>query len=77
MRPHGIKKPGKLCYVIERDPDDSKYVNLAVFSKARYLITRDRDLLELRREDTPEAQSLRSVAPDLRILAPEELPQNP
>jgi predicted nucleic acid-binding protein len=30
-----------------RDPDDEPYVNLAVAAGARYLVTRDKDLLDL------------------------------
>ncbi|MGH8248411.1 MAG: putative toxin-antitoxin system toxin component, PIN family [Gammaproteobacteria bacterium] len=48
-----------------RDPDDEPYVNLAIAAKARYLVTRDLDLLDL-----PTANSGLELPPDLRILTP-------
>ena len=33
-------------YVLARDPDDSKYLNLAITADAHYVVTDDLDLLE-------------------------------
>ena len=35
-------------FVLDRDPKDSKYIDLAIAMKADFLVTRDKDLLDLR-----------------------------
>jgi|SRR5215831_6767032 len=47
------------------DPDDQKFLALAAACGARYLVTRDRDLLELARHRDP--------VPPFRIITPREL----
>src|SRR5262245_13548852 len=47
------------------DPDDQKFLRLAAACGARYLVTRDRDLLELARHRDP--------VPPFRIVTPREL----
>ncbi|MCI0458254.1 MAG: putative toxin-antitoxin system toxin component, PIN family [Gemmataceae bacterium] len=47
------------------DPDDEPYVNLALVAGARYLVTRDKDLLDLMKDT-----SFRQRFPDLTILDP-------
>jgi putative PIN family toxin of toxin-antitoxin system len=47
------------------DPDDQKFLDLAAACSARYLVTRDRDLLELARHRDP--------VPPFRIVTPREL----
>ena len=42
----------------ERDPKDELYLNLAIVTKANYLVSRDRDLLDLMTSSTEEAQEL-------------------
>jgi putative PIN family toxin of toxin-antitoxin system len=49
----------------ERDPDDAKYVNLALAAGAKYLVTRDKDLLDLMSDET-----FRKEYPHLTILDP-------
>ena len=49
----------------DRDPKDKPYVNLALAAGARYLATRDRDLLDL-----AEDESFRRQFPELTILDP-------
>ena len=61
------------AFLLHRDPDDSKYVNLAIAAEAKYLVTRDRDLLDLARPEAAQAVELKDKAPDLRILTPEDL----
>jgi putative PIN family toxin of toxin-antitoxin system len=52
-------------FTLERDPDDAKYVNLALAAGARYLVTRDKDLLDLMNDS-----AFRSQYTDLTILDP-------
>jgi putative PIN family toxin of toxin-antitoxin system len=52
-----------------RDPDDEVYVNLALITNARYLVTYDKDLLDLMRE-TEEGRDFRHRFPHLQILGP-------
>jgi uncharacterized protein len=54
-----------------RDPKDEPYINLAVVAKASFLVTRDRDLLDLADPVSPDGARLTLLAPDLRIMAPE------
>lgn len=53
-----------------RDPNDEPYINLAIASSARYLVTRDKDLLDLMADE-----AFRQHAPDLTILNPVALLQ--
>ena len=53
-----------------RDPKDELYVDLAAAARARYLVTRDRDLLDLMNDDTPEGKDFRQRFPDLMIVDP-------
>lgn len=53
-----------------RDPDDEHVVNLALEVGARYLVSRDKDLLDLMDESRPEGRSFRQRFPDLQILDP-------
>ena len=55
---------------LNRDPDDEAYVNLAVAGLAKYLVTRDRDLLDLANEQTPEGGELHRVHPELKVIDP-------
>src|SRR5438128_1752999 len=36
--------------ILARDPKDEKYINLALAAGAKYLVTRDKDLLDLRND---------------------------
>ena len=57
-------------YQLERDPKDSKYINLALSAGARYLVTRDNDLLDLMNEALPTGAQFRLRFPHLAILHP-------
>jgi len=59
-------------YELERDPKDSKYINLAIAAKAPYLVTRDKDLLTFMSESEEVARDFRSRYPDLHILSPRD-----
>jgi putative PIN family toxin of toxin-antitoxin system len=58
---------------VNRDPKDQKYLDLAISGKASFLLTRDRDLLDLtsKPEWKPFGSALELVAPVtfLRIMA--------
>ncbi len=54
-----------------RDPDDEIYVNLALVTHAHYLVTYDRDLLDLMVKENEEAKSFRHRFPSLKIVDPQ------
>jgi uncharacterized protein len=53
---------------LERDPKDECYINLALASKASYLVTWDKDLLDLMSDE-----GFRRQVPQLTILEPPAL----
>jgi len=53
-----------------RDPDDEIYVNLALITNARYLVTYDKDLLDLMTAETDAAHDFRHRFPHLEIVDP-------
>ena len=55
-------------FLYERDPDDEMYINLAIVSNATYLVSRDKDLLDLMTTSTDIARQFRSRYPFLRIM---------
>jgi putative PIN family toxin of toxin-antitoxin system len=66
-------------YSLPRDPDDEPYLNLAIATNADYLVTWDKDMLDLMqdtdfRDQYPQLTILSPVAL-LQILAP--LPEQP
>ncbi|HKV34797.1 MAG TPA: putative toxin-antitoxin system toxin component, PIN family [Pyrinomonadaceae bacterium] len=54
----------------ERDPDDEMYINPAIVGNATYLVSRDKDLLDLMTTSTDIARRFRSSYPFLRIMTP-------
>ena len=50
-----------------RDPKDKPIINLAIQEKADYLVTRDRDLLDL-----ADSRDFRLLYPFLRIVTPQD-----
>ncbi len=54
----------------ERDPKDTPYLNLALVVSARYLVTRDRDLLDLMDSSRESGRAFRGLYPDLLIVDP-------
>jgi putative PIN family toxin of toxin-antitoxin system len=54
----------------DRDPKDEPYINLAIATGASYLVTRDKDLLDLADASTPDGRRLRRHAPELHIVEP-------
>jgi len=55
-----------------RDPDDEPYLNAAIEAGAEFLVTRDRDLLDLMDGNTREGRDFRTRFPRLTILNPVE-----
>jgi hypothetical protein len=53
-----------------RDPKDEKYINLAVEVAANYIISRDRDLLDLMTGYTAECKEFRRRFRPLKIVEP-------
>jgi putative PIN family toxin of toxin-antitoxin system len=55
---------------LPHDPDDEPVLNLALEARSDYLVTRDRDLLDLMAEGAAEGEAFRSRFPRLIILDP-------
>lgn len=54
-------------FAYDRDPDDEPYINLAIAAGAKYLVTRDKDLLDLGNDPDFHLRF-----PDLEIIDPVE-----
>ena len=59
-------------FVYPRDPKDEPYINLAIETKADYLVSRDDDLLDLMRWEKEEGRAFQKRFRFLKILTPEE-----
>ncbi|MCF7960308.1 MAG: putative toxin-antitoxin system toxin component, PIN family [Pirellula sp.] len=60
-------------FVLERDPKDAKYVDLAIATKADFLVTRDKDLLDLREKESPLLQIFEKLDWQFKIVDPFEM----
>jgi predicted nucleic acid-binding protein len=58
---------------IEREPKDAKYVDLAIGTKADFLVTRDNDLLDLRKPDSPLVPVFEELDLQFKIVDPFEM----
>ena len=58
-----------------RDPKDEKYLNLALEVKADYIVSRDKDLLDLMTDTNVEAKEFRQKSRPLKIVPPIEFLQ--
>ena len=56
----------------ERDPKDAPYLNLAIAADADYLVTRDRDLLDLMIGYSAECKEFRQRFRKIKIIKPED-----
>lgn len=54
----------------ERDPSDEPYLNLAVEAEADFLVTRDRDLLDLMDWEREEGRTFQKRFRGLKIVDP-------
>ncbi len=70
----------------ERDPKDKMIIDLALVSHADYIVTRDKDLLDLMTDISVEGKEFRQKSRPLKIIEPieflkllaqEDLPLNP
>jgi putative PIN family toxin of toxin-antitoxin system len=55
-----------------RDPKDEKYIDLAVEAKADYIVSRDKDLLDLMTGFTDEVKEFRQKFRPLKVVEPLE-----
>jgi putative PIN family toxin of toxin-antitoxin system len=62
--------PKKFSY--PRDEDDEPYINLAVAAGATFIVSRDRDLLDLMTGYTNECKEFRQRFRSLRVVEPVE-----
>lgn len=60
--------PNKFTY--SRDPDDEIYINLAIEAEAGFIVSRDKDLLDLMSAYTSEAKEFRQRFRPLKIVEP-------
>jgi putative PIN family toxin of toxin-antitoxin system len=60
--PHVVQFP--------RDPHDEPYLDLVAAVRADFLVTRDRDLLDLATDHATEAKEFRQRFPSLKIVGP-------
>jgi uncharacterized protein len=62
--------PPKFKY--SRDPKDEKYINLAIEAEADFLVSRDKDLLDLMTDVSVEGKEFRQKSRPLKIVEPLE-----
>jgi len=62
-------------FAYSRDPDDEPYMNLAIETEAGFLVSRDKDLLDLMTDYTDEAKDFRQRFRKIRIVHPVEFLQ--
>jgi putative PIN family toxin of toxin-antitoxin system len=60
-------------FTLPSHPKDDHILNLAIESKAEYLVTWETRILKLASDTTAHADQLRTLAPQLRIITPKEL----
>lgn len=62
--------PVPAAITFDRDPKDEPYLNLALAASASFIVTRDRDLLDLELDESEEGSRLRSAISGFRVLDP-------
>lgn len=58
-----------------RDPKDEKYINLAIEAESDFLVSRDKDLLDLMTDISPQGKEYRQKSRPLKIVEPAEFLQ--
>jgi putative PIN family toxin of toxin-antitoxin system len=61
------------CFVLSRDVKDSHYIDLAVGVEADFIVTTDRDLLDLMTGADMESKEFRQRFRGIKIVKPEEI----
>ena len=62
--------PVPATVTFDRDPKDEPYLNLALAARASFIVTRDRDMLDLALDESKEGALLRSTIPQFQVLDP-------
>jgi putative PIN family toxin of toxin-antitoxin system len=57
-------------FVYPRDPDDARYVDLAVATNSMLIVSNDKDLLDLMNDGNSDGKALRSSYPTFEVLTP-------
>ena len=60
-------------YRFERDPKDERYINLALVANAKFIVSRDNDLLDLMKPTSETAREFQRRFPLLKIINPTDL----
>ncbi|MGE0886012.1 MAG: putative toxin-antitoxin system toxin component, PIN family [Blastocatellales bacterium] len=60
-------------YSFESDPKDEQYINLAIVAGAKFIVSRDNDLLDLMKPGIREAREFLRRYPMLKIVQPSDL----
>lgn len=60
-------------YRLERDPKDEQYINLAIVAGAKFIVSRDNDLLDLMNPNSKTAGEFQRRFPMLKIINPTDL----
>ena len=60
-------------YRLERDPKDEQYINLAIVARAKFIVSRDNDLLDLMKPDNKAASEFQRRYPMIEIINPTDL----
>ena len=58
-------------FPLARDPDDEKYLDIAIAANATYVVSRDHDLLDLMTDNDLNSQLFRAAFPEIEVLTPE------
>ncbi len=66
---HAIENVSAL-FKYARDPDDEHILNLACASQASFLVTWDKDILDLAKPDDPDGKMFRTLCPNTSIVTP-------
>jgi putative PIN family toxin of toxin-antitoxin system len=65
-----LLSPVPATIAFDRDPKDAPYLNLALAATARFIVTRDKDMLDLELHDSVEGTQLRNSIPGFGVLDP-------
>ncbi len=63
-----LQVPDKFKY--SRDPNDEIYINLAIEAEAEFIVSRDKDLIDLMNAYTTEAKEFRQRFRHLKVIEP-------